>query len=230
MGALRCIADGRGALTSARRPDHSPTPEREVSRSEVVRESLLRALTLVWLWAAALSQLVFLAHWPAYVWIFRLDYPLGVFSALARMGVYVALAWSETTAPGAVRQAVVGELYRTALLFIASAILQRGAVWGITYPASWAQGMLAVFLPGFVLLNGVAASGHRWGVALESSVWVLARLTVLAAVLLGMKLQSPPTGSADGSPGRATIDWGPAGLLTLIECAALGVQAIGGLR
>jgi hypothetical protein len=133
-------------------------------------------LLQAWLILAALSQLIFVAHWPMYLFgtlIPRLP-ALGV--ALVRMGVYSGMAFGLGTRSRAAWAGTILELARTFILLAFLALQRDWVLTGLVYPASWAQGLLSAALPLAFVANVALARGWRPGSSLEMHLAAAVRL------------------------------------------------------
>ena len=142
----------------------TPTP----AAPEKPERTSLSAVLAVWCGLAALAQICFLAYWPLYVLDTRLDHLPAVFVALARLGLYLGLAWGLARRLPEAWAGVSLELIRSFVLVVTpmlAALFQREPQSISFFPAVWAQGLLAGALPMAILFDIAVACGWRPGAA-----------------------------------------------------------------
>jgi hypothetical protein len=118
-------------------------------------------LITAWLFAAALAQLMFLAHWPMHVFGQVVGWEPGVVVALVRMGVYGGLAWGMLHHRREAWAATVLELLRSLICFMTPLLLGDRSLTAAAYPTAWAQGLLTAVLPLLLPLDVAVAGGWR---------------------------------------------------------------------
>jgi hypothetical protein len=173
-----------------------------------------------WLCLAAAAQLVYLCHWPLYVFGSPIAWTGSIGVALVRMGVYTGLAWGLVQRERTAWAGTVLELGRSFLLFAVEMALQGWSLPGASYPAGWAQGLLSAGLPLVVAVNTGLAAGWRPGPGLDHRIEIAARvfggLTGLSALWLRRESSLFPTGKPDS--GRALFWKGAPLVLILTAC------------
>jgi len=156
-----------------------------------------------WLLLASFAHLMHLAGWPLYVFGTQLSLLGKLLVALARLGIYAGLAWGLLTRQRTAWAGTVVELARTFLCFVATARLQEATLNSATYPAGWAQCLLAGALPVVLLANAGLAAGWRPGSWLDFAVGVSARLLGPLTGLAALWLQRQGEAFAANGP----ADW-----------------------
>lgn len=176
-----------------------------------------------WFLLAALSQLLYLAHWPLYLGGRWIPFLPAVAVALVRMGFYTGLGLGLLRRERTAWAAGVLEIGRTVLLFLAAVALHEGSFTGAIFPAWWAQALLAAVLP---LLLGILVAldgGWRPGSGLEVNVIIAARLLLAASVLsaLTLRRRNAEFGVADRDRWRVLLGAGLPVALVLTGVEAL---------
>lgn len=163
-------------------PPHSERP------AEEARPLLHLVLPLFFL-IAALSQLLFLFHWPMYLYGRWVPFLPAAGVALVRMGLYTGIGWGLFRRDAAAWAAGVGELARSVLLFLLAVWQHEGMLTGETFPAWWAQGVLSAALPVLLVLLTALDWGWRPGSRLVLQVSAAARFLAALAVFAAISLR-----------------------------------------
>lgn len=188
-------------------------------------------LLSLWLMAAALGQLCYLAGWPMYLGGMRVGELPAMAVAFVRLGLYSGLAWGIERRDAGAQAATVLELLRSFVLFALLARLRGDTLAGAIYPAGWVQGALGGVLPLLVVLNALLTAGWGPAVGLARNAHWLAGLAAAGAGITALWLQREPLPgevAADGRPPRSP-GWLPllreglpyTAVLTSVEIAAV---------
>lgn len=177
-----------------------------------------------WFLLAALSQLLYLAHWPLYLGGRWIPFLPALAVAFTRMGLYTGLGLGLLRRDRAAWAGSVLEIGRTVLLFLLAVLFHGGALMGALFPAWWAQGLLSAVLPLQLGLLAALDWGWRPGPGLEVNVMLAARLLLAASVLgaLSLRRRGEEFGVAPGAGWRVLFGAGlPLVLvLTAVEAVA----------
>lgn len=177
-----------------------------------------------WFLFAALSQLLYLVHWPLYLGGRWIPFLPATAVALVRMGLYTGLGLGLLRRDRTAWAASLLEIIRTVLLFLLAVAFHRGSLMGALFPAWWAQALLSAVLP--VLLAFLVALDWGWrpGSALEANVMLAVRLLVAGSVLgaLTLRRKSAEFGVVDRGRWRVVLGAGLplVLLLSVVEAAA----------
>lgn len=143
----------------------------------------------IWFFLAALSQLLYLAHWPLYLGGRWIPFLPALAVAFTRMGLYAALGGGLLRRDRVAWAGSVLEIVRTVLLFLLAVIFHGGSLMGALFPAWWAQGLLSAVLPLQLGLLTAVDWGWRPGSGLEVNILLGARLLVAGSVLSALSLR-----------------------------------------
>jgi hypothetical protein len=195
-----------------------PIPE---NGPEGAPSTLLRLLP-IWLCLAAAAQLIYLCHWPLYVFGSPISWTGSIFVALVRLAIYTGLAWGLVRRERTAWAGTVLELGRSFLLFAVEMALQGWSLPGASYPAGWAQGLLSAALPVVLAVSTALAAGWRPGPALDRQIEIAARIFGGLAGLSALWLRKDGTFFDGGKPdsGRALVLRGLPVVLVLAACEA----------
>lgn len=149
---------------------------------------------MVWLFAAAFAQLLFLAYWPLHVLgvpVVRLP---AVLVALVRLGFYSGLAWGLWQGQRLAWSAAILELGRSLLFFMVPVVFGGTALAGSAYPTAWAQGLLTAALPVLFPFDAALAAGWRPPPNLEHLLALVLRFWGALAGIAALWLRRTPVG------------------------------------
>lgn len=194
----RCSLDS-GELTSAGYTIKISTPAALQTHSASSRSSLGHACITAWLFIAALSQLLYLAHWPMHVFGVPVAWLPAGLVALTRLGVYSALAWGMLERRREAWAATILELLRSLVCFMVPVVF--GDRTASAYPTAWAQGLLTAALPLLLIIDVCLANGWRPHQALEAWLALMLRLWGASAVIAAMWLRRHDEGFDLKPPG-----------------------------